>query len=418
MKEDFFHVVSVSDFQALLSDFPPLGRKELVSLGDACGRILAENVYSREHLPPFSRSCMDGYAVISSDTFGASENSPVYLDILEEIAIDRFPSLELDIGQCSGLFTGSPLPGGANAVVMQEHTRCLGGSVLEISRAVAPGENTLYKGEDCLPGNVALEAPARLDAPQTGLLAALGICEVAVFSRPLVGIVSTGDELVPHHRIPAQAQIRDVNTHALSCLLSRAGAIPVSYGICGDATQELSPVLLQASRECDLVLVSGGSSVGNKDVTLQALEDLPEFELLAHGVSISPGKPTILARSGALPLVGLPGQVTSAQVVMQVLLLPFIRQLQGMPFSGVDEASGLTARLSRNISSKQGREDYVRVRLRQEEGELLAEPILGPSGLLKTLLQADALLRIPENVEGLSKGRAAQVIPLREESRP
>jgi molybdopterin molybdotransferase len=308
--------------------------------------------------------------------------------------------------------TGSCLPEGADSVVMQEHSHILAEGSLQVARAVAPGENVLYRGEDCESGDTAVAAHSVLLSGRVGILAALGVCTVQVFQQPRVGLVATGDELVPADQPVREAQIRDVNTHSVSCLLRQSGAVPVSYGIVSDNEAELADTLATAASECDLLLVSGGSSVGAMDITLDAMARLPDFQLMAHGISISPGKPTILARSGDLPVIGLPGQVTSAQVVTMILIRPFLEYLQGKMDADREGIFLKQAILSRNVASKQGREDYVRIRLSEHEGERRADPILGPAGLLRTLLEADALLRIPDNVEGLEKGQTVQVHPL------
>ena len=413
MQNQFFQVVSVEKFRSLLNSFPPLTEKERVSLADACGRVLAGDITAGEHIPPFHRSSMDGYAVAAADTFGASESSPAYLDIMGHVDIERIPEINLESGQCAGVVTGSSLPEGADSVVMQEYCHPVGSAALQITHAVAPGENVLFKGEDCSPGDTAVPGNAVLNSGQIGILAALGIPAVPVYRRPRAGIIVTGDELVPVEDSPHGAQIRDVNSHSISCLIAQSGAQPVIYGIVPDEEEDMAHVLHTACQECDLLLISGGSSVGTRDVTLGAMGRLPDFHLLAHGVSISPGKPTILASSGSLPLIGLPGQITSAQVVTMVLIRPFLEYLQGRrQFPGDDATGRPRAALSRNIASKQGREDYVRTRLKHQDGQLVAEPVLGPGGLLRTLLEADGLIRIPENAEGLQKGETAEILPL------
>lgn len=415
MQHQFFHVVDVATFRSLLGTFPALTRTEHLAPGQACGRVLARDIPAEESIPPFTRSCMDGYALAAADTFGASEAVPAYLDVVGQVEIQNMPDFNLDRGQCAAVVTGSCLPEGADSVVMQEHCHPLGASALQVARPLAPGENVLYRGEDCAPGDTAVAAHSVLGSGRVGLLAALGVPSVPVYQRPRVGLIATGDELVPADQAVRGAQIRDVNTHAISCLAGQSGAEPVPYGIVPDQESMLASVLQTAAAECDLLLISGGSSVGARDITLDAMSRMPGFRLLAHGVSISPGKPTILARSGELPIIGLPGQITSAQVVTKVLVCPFLEYLQGgagtvsAPEGGV---WGKRATLLRNVASKQGREDYVRARLSHRGGELVADPVLGPSGLLRTLLQADALLRIPENAEGLLKGQSAEVLPL------
>ena len=413
MKNQFFQVVSVKEFRSLLNSFSPLSESELVSLREGCSRVVAGDIAAGEPIPPFHRSSMDGYAVAAADTFGASESSPAYLDIIGHVDIQSMPQFSLERGQCAEVVTGSSLPEGADSVVMQEYCHPVGSAALQITHAVAPGESVLFKGEDCSPGDTAVPGNAVLNSGQIGILAALGIPAVPVYRRPRAAIIVTGDELVPVEDSPQGAQIRDVNTHAISCLIAQCGAQPINYGIVPDEEEDMGRVLHAACQECDLLLISGGSSVGTRDVTLSAMGRLPDFHLLAHGVSISPGKPTILARSGSLPLIGLPGQVTSAQVVTMVLIRPFLEYLQGKRRFPEDDAAGRTqATLTRNIASKQGREDYVRTKLKRRDGQLMAEPVLGPGGLLRTLLEADGLIRISENAEGLEKGESAEILPL------
>jgi len=412
MNEQFFHVVDVATFHSLLRSFPALSRTKQLPLNEACGRVLAEDVVAREPIPPFTRSCMDGYAVAARETFGASESIPAYLELAGQVDIQSMPEFSLSEGQCAAVVTGSCIPEGADSVVMMEHCHCLGDGALQVARPVAPGENILYRGEDCDGEDTAVFAGSVLESGRVGILAALGVTSVPVFQRPRVGLIATGDELVPADRPVYEAQIRDVNSPAVSCLIRQSGAEPIPYGIASDNEAELAEVLAKAAAECDVLLVSGGSSVGARDITLDAMGHLPDFRLMAHGVSMSPGKPTILAASGYLPIIGLPGQVTSAQVVTLILLCPFLRYVQGDERAELQGVRRRRATLLRNLASKQGREDYVRARLTEGDGELLAEPVLGPSGLLRTMLEADALLRIPENVEGLYKGQSAEILPL------
>ena len=414
MGSDFFQVVSVQTFLELIKGFARPEARYSKELAEIHEDVLAEGVIASEDLPPFSRSSMDGYALKASDCFGANEFNPAYLDIVERIPIGVFPQTRLRSGQCAEVVTGGVLPEGADAVVMLEHTHPFGEGELEIRRTVAPGENIMAKGEDCSAGEQVLAPGTRLRAQEIGLLAALGRRRVNVFQTPRVGIISSGDELVSADRDPAIGQIRDVNSHTLRCLSQDCGADPVSYGIVSDELAEIRQTLERAWKECDLILISGGSSVGTRDLTLAALEDMDNSTILAHGVSISPGKPTILADIGGKPVIGLPGQVTSVQVVFLVLVTPLLRRLagEGPDRSRIPRAS-VPARLGRNLASKQGREDYVRVRLEfSDEGLPTAVPLIGKSGLLKTMLQADGLIRIPAGQEGMSKQSEVKVFVL------
>ncbi|MFW5791072.1 MAG: molybdopterin molybdotransferase MoeA [Desulfohalobiaceae bacterium] len=258
---------------------------------------------------------------------------------------------------------------------------------------------------------MALGPGLRLRPQEVGLLAALGQVEVEVYRRPRVCVLSTGDELVPPHQTPLPGQIRDVNSHTVAALAAATGAEILQSGIVPDDLDALVSALGRGLERADVVFLSGGSSVGVRDLTIQALDRLPDAEILVHGVAISPGKPTIVARVGSQCVFGLPGQVTSAQVVMLVLGEALLRHLEGeIPASGFSPLQGTTAVMARNVASRQGREDYIRVRLtRQETGPPLAHPLLGKSGLLRTLLQADGLVVIPAETEGLEQGETVLV---------
>lgn len=426
----FLKVVSRAEFCALLAGFAPL-EAEVVPLDQALGRVLALDLCAPEDLPQTARASMDGYALAARDAFGATETNPAYADCVADLRIDWGGSaasaggglLELAPGQCARIPTGGTLPTGADAVVMVEHTELLAGTAaggaptIEIRKTVAPGENVMLPGEDVRQGHSALPAGRILRAQDVGLLAALGATTVAVGRRPRVGILSTGDELVPAGATPRPGQIRDVNSHAISCLVAEAGAVPVALGIVPDDLPRLTAALESALAACDVVLLSGGSSLGARDHSIAAIVAQPGAEILAHGVAISPGKPTILARVGkgeaAKAVIGLPGQVTSAQVVQTVLVTPFLRHLSGRADALALPPPPFVAELSRNIAGRPGREDFVRVRLEARPGQHpLAHPVLGKSGLLKTLLAADGLIAVPAEAEGLYKGVLAPVWPL------
>jgi len=409
MGNGFFQVVDSSSFITLLQRFKAVG-EEMISLDRGPGRVLSRDVVSGENLPLVDRSCMDGYAVRSMDVFGASESSPAYLECGEHLPIDRVSKRVLGPGECVGITTGGTLPPGADSVVMVEHTQDLGAGTVEIRRSAVPGENVMYAGEDVAADSVAVPRGTELRSQDIGLLAAIGVQEVPVATRPRVGIISTGDELVAVTCVPRPGQVRDVNSHTLACLIREGGGEPVSYGLVRDDLASITETLQTALAENDTVFISGGSSVGMRDLTIQALESLPHSEILAHGVSISPGKPTILARVRDKAVFGLPGQVTSGQVVVLVFGIPFLRHLAGAkrPFD-VSCRPVRPAVLDANLASKPGREDYVRVRLVPEEDGFRAVPRTGKSGLLRTLVEADGLLRLDADSEGAVAGSLVDI---------
>ncbi len=413
METDFFQVLSVQDFLNLIQSFRALrapAARELAQLADA---VLAEDIHSSGDLPPFSRSAMDGYAVRAADLFGTGESNPGYLQVIDSIAVGVIEETPIGPGQCMEIVTGAALPPGADAVLMVEYTESIASDEIEVRRTVAPGEHIMFQGEDCRRGERVLASGTRIRAQELGLLGALGQREAAVFPRPEVGIISSGDELVPPDQDPNPGQIRDVNALTLHSGIESCGGIARHFGIVPDRLPAIRSRLQAALEACDLVLISGGSSIGRRDFTIQALQEFPECRILAHGVSISPGKPTILGVIGGKPVVGLPGQVTSVQVVFLVLVQPLIRCLAGE--AGRDFSArwpSIPAELARNLASKQGREDYVRVRLEYSSGAALplAVPLIGKSGLLKTMLQADGLVRIPAEQEGLLEKSEVRVL--------
>jgi molybdopterin molybdotransferase len=410
MKQGFLKTLSRIEFEGLLRTFTPTD-KEVVPFQGTFDRVLADDLISSEDLPPGPRSSMDGYALRAVDVFGAGESSPAYADLVGEVKVNESPTFPIGAGQCAWIPTGGFLPAGADSVVMVEYTQDIGAGTIEVRQSVAPGENVMGRGEDAAVGQTILLAGTRIRPQEVGLLAALGLTEAKVFLRPRVGIISTGDELVPVGQKPTPGQIRDVNSYTVSCLTEAAGGEPKGYGIVGDNLDRLVATLQSALEECDVVFLSGGSSKGTRDLTVAALEEIPGAEILAHGVRISPGKPTILARVRGRAVVGLPGQVGSAQVVMTVLGQPFIRHLAG-DRRAFDELLRPVrrARLGRNLESRQGREDFVRVRLEASgDGLPIAQPVIGKSGLLRTLLQSQGLLVIPAAVEGYREGEDVDV---------
>lgn len=410
MSHGFFEVVSVDWLLNAFKQFPWITTQESCSLTHGAGRVLARDLVSNEDLPPFTRSSMDGFAVNAQDTFGASESNPTYLECVREIAIDELPDFTLHPGQCAAIVTGAGLPTGADSVIMVEYTQEMGTGTIEIRRTTAPGENTMLRGEDHTAGETALCAGRRLRAQDLGLLAALGIPTFPVVAPVRVALISTGDEVVDVTATPRPGQIRDVNTSTLRAMVQRSGAEVVTTDRVQDDLQGISQALHAALNAADLVLISGGSSMGVRDHTLTALTELPECAIRAHGVAMSPGKPTIVAQVGDKVVLGLPGQVTSAQMVMEILGLPLLKHLSGEDPNLMPYAAGLTAILARNIASKQGREDYVRARLEPGDAQTpRATPVLGKSGLLKSLLQANGYIRIPAHSEGLQEGQIVTV---------
>ena len=409
MKE-FFKVTDLDNVLGYAPDFPRVGTL-YIPLVESMGRIPAQDINADIDLPNFMRSTMDGYAVRASSTFGASEANPAYLTVKGSVPMGTTPDFSIGAGEAAGISTGGMLPKGADSVVMIEHTEAVDKITLEVYRSVAPAQNILEKGEDFKKGAVLVPAGKQIRPQDIGLLAAFGIENVTVYKKPVIAIISTGDEVVSIKDMPEPGEIRDINSYTLAGLVEKFGAVPMTYGIVQDDFDDLFETCAAALRQSDMVMISGGSSMGARDYTIEVFSALPESEILVHGISISPGKPTILARSQNRAIWGLPGQVTSTMVVFEIVVKPFIEHLAGF-LPGLKRNFNLIARLARNVSSSQGRADYVRVKLLHKDGMLWAEPVLGKSGLINTMVKADGLIEIGLNTEGLDKGAMVEVIPI------
>jgi molybdopterin molybdotransferase len=408
MKE-FFKVKTIDQALEFREQFAAM-QTEDIPLTASVGRILAEDIRSGIDLPDFPRSIMDGFAVKGASTFGASEGNPAYINVKGTVAMGESSDFSVGAGEAVRISTGGMLPAGTDSVVMVEHTEAIDDTTIEVYRSVAPGQNMVEVGEDIKKGEFALRGGHRIRPQEAGMLAALGIETVAVKKKAIIGIISTGDEIVPVAAAPGPGQIRDINTYTLLGLVQQLGATAITYGIVHDDYQALLDKCSQALTECDMILVSGGSSVGARDFTIDVITAMPDSEILFHGVSISPGKPTILARIQNKAFWGLPGHVVSAMVVFSRIVKPFIEHISGNEDDSAKKTR-LTAKLSRSLASAQGRVDYIRIRLTRKEGLVWADPILGKSGLINTMVKADGLIEIGMNTEGLDKGADIEVIP-------
>ncbi|HOT03254.1 MAG TPA: molybdopterin molybdotransferase MoeA [Methanolinea sp.] len=396
----FLRTIPVEEaIHAATSIAPHPGREE-IPLEDAAGRVLAEAITADVDIPGFNRSIVDGYAVRASDTIGAGETIPSMLTLLGTVRMGQAPVLSLKTGECAYIPTGGELPDGADAVVMIEHCERIDDQVL-VKRPVAPGENLIRKGEDFARDMMVLPGGRRLTPPEIGVLAAVGCHTVPVCTRPSIGVISTGNELIPVREIPTGSQIRDSNSAMIGAYLQRSGCCATLYGVIPDDRQSLQRALERALSQNDAVILSGGSSKDDRDLCADIIGDLGE--VLVHGVAIAPGKPTIIGKCRGKPVLGLPGHPASALVVLDRIGRPLLAAMAG---EVMRPACTRSAQLAQNIPSVRGREDYVRVRL---EGDR-AYPLFGKSGLLNTLVQSDGLIRIPAGREGLEEGETIEVI--------
>ncbi len=400
---ELFEVVTpATALERLLAHLRPIEQRELVAGPEAVGRVLAADVRAPEASPAFRRSVMDGYAVRASDTFGATEGLPAFLPISGEVPMGAQAGDDLAPGDATLIHTGGMLPPGADAVVMVEFTQEVGDATIEVMRPVAPGENMVEAGEDVRQGDTVLSAGHRLRAHDVGALAALGVTHVEVTRRPRIGILSTGDEVIPADSTPDPGQVRDVNSTALAARARQTGAEPRVYGIAPDNRDALGALSRRAFEECDLTAISAGSSVSTRDLTAEAISALGKPGVLAHGVSVKPGKPTIVAVAEGKPIFGLPGNPVSALVIFEVLVAPTIQHLLGA--TTAPPVAHARARLARNIASAAGRVDFVQARLVEREGELWAEPEFGKSNLIFTMVRATGVIEVPLDLAGLREG--------------
>ena len=405
---EFFNVLPPDDALRLLLDrLDTRLQVETVATEHAVGRVTAREIVSPEDLPAFPRSTMDGYSVRASDTFGASEGLPAYLDVVGEMPMGAAPELKLSTGQAAGAYTGGMLAWGADAVVMVENTQHVDETTLEVLRPVAPGENVVQIGEDVRRGAQVLRQGRAVRPQDIGGLLALGITEITVSTRPKVAIVSTGDELVPPGETPGPGQIRDINTYTLSALVERNGGVAVPVALVSDDYEEQHAAAVQGLTRGDILMFSAGSSVSSRDLTARVFAGLGSPGILAHGISHKPGKPTIVALVDGKPAFGLPGNPVSAVNVFDMLVRPTMYALSGC--SRLPQPPVLRARLSRDVESMAGREDHVQVRLVRAEGELQAEPVFGKSALIYTLIRADGAITVPLDRGGLYAGDEVEV---------
>lgn len=382
--------------------------KETVRSEEALGKITAEDIYSPQDLPEFRRSTVDGYAVVARDTHGASEGLPAYLKLIGEVLMGAEPDFSISKSQCGLIHTGGMLPEGSDAVVMLEDTQALKNRELEIYRPVASGDNLIQIGEDIKKGAVIIPKGMPLRPAEIGGLLALGITELEIVKPPIIGVISSGDEVIPPDKIPGLGQVRDINSYTLGALIQELGARSLHYGIIPDSREELRKVIARALEECDHLIVTAGSSASSRDYTSEIMDELGDPGVFVHGLHIKPGKPTILALAGKKLMVGLPGNPVSALVIAQVIIKPILEKIMGLENSRPQPS--IEAELLVNIPSQAGREDWIPARLiERTPGLWQAEPVFGRSNLIFVLTRADGLIRIPPAVTGLEAGTTVSV---------
>jgi len=389
----------------IAEQFTPL-KNEILPLEKTGGRCLAETIGVPEDVPGFNRSTVDGYAVSARDTFGAGEGNPAILEYVGEVPMGKVAPPIKSV-QCCLVHTGGMLPEGADAVVMIEDTD-LTGNIVQSFRQIAPGENVIHRGEDLKNGDTDLVKGHYLRAPEIGMLASLGITTIKVYRRPVVGFFSSGDELVDYNSSKLEpGKIRDSNAPALLYLAKQYGADFKYGGILPDNFDTFLEQSRAMLEEVDLLVFSGGSSVGSRDYTALTMQTLGKPGLLVEGIAIQPGKPTLIANCGGKPVLGLPGHPVSALSIFAIFGKAIIYRLAGQAVNIYHPT--VKAVLTRNISSRSGRTEYVRIKLEKTANDLSAIPVIGRSGMLRTLVEADGLLVVPAAKEGLSAGEMVEI---------
>ena len=383
---------------------------EEIETKSSLGRVTAKPVIAPHPMPEFSRSTVDGYAVKAADTFGASSTLPSYLKLIDEVPMGDQPNFSIQSLECAVIHTGGMIPDGSDSVIMIEHTQQIHGGEIEILKPVAVGENIIKMGEDIHKGEQVIPAGIQIRPAEIGGLMALGFTRVVVSRKPIVGIISSGDEVIPPNQRPRIGQVRDVNAYSLQALVEETGGDIIHYGIIPDTEDAMFETALKAKQYCDVVVITAGSSASTRDLTSIVVDRLGKPGILVHGVNVKPGKPTILAVCDGKAVIGLPGNPVSALVIARTFVVPAIRFLLGLKKS-VFECI-VSAKITINLSSQAGREDWVPVKLELKDGEYLATPIFGRSNLIFTLVRADGVVRIPADATGCDFNEMVEVYKL------
>ena len=384
--------------QVVETNIKPVMRIETVSIDDASGRVLAEDITATMSIPSFNRAAMDGYAVKAKDTFNSGQFSPKVFNLVGEIHAGMAPQKKVNTGDCIQIATGAMMPTGTDAVVMVEDTETEDGSV-KVFKSVYPGANVGRKGEDIKKGAVVLKQGFVLDPGRVGVLASQGITQVKVYVKPAVAVLPTGEEVVEVGKKLKQGQLYDINSHTISSVVGENGGIPVRVGITGDTLDELKSTIKEALKS-DFVVLSGGSSVGEWDLLVDVLQDWGE--ILFHGIQVKPGKPTIFAMIEGKPLMGMPGYPTSCLINTYLFLLPSVRKMAHLP---PRKGQTVEAKLSRRVSGSVGRRQFLTVRIDGEE----AVPVYKQSGAITSVAEADGYIEVAQNIDLLEKGTPVTV---------
>jgi molybdenum cofactor synthesis domain-containing protein len=377
----------------------PIARTEHVPLLSVNGRVLARDIVSPRDVPPFSRAAMDGYAVVANDTFGATQFDPKILRTVETVFTGQVPTRTIGSGECAEISTGAPIPPGADAVVMVEETEKTADHLVRIFSPVYPRQNVGRQGADIQAGQTLMAAGTLFNPSRVGAVAAIGVTEVEVFAKPRVATVSTGNEIVEPGEPLGPGQIYDINKFTLGAIIAEHGAVASAHPTVADTIVDLGRAL-DACRDDDLIIFSGGSSVGERDLTLDLLRS--RGEVLFHGIAVKPGKPTLFGLIDGKPVFGMPGYPTSCLSNGYMLLVPLLRRLARLPMASLRT---LVLPLGQRIVSTTGRHQFYTVRIVDQ----VAMPAFKASGDITSMSQADGYIEIPAQIDIVEKGEMVEV---------
>jgi molybdopterin molybdotransferase len=400
---EFLKSITAKEALQIIQAFPVDLKTEIIGIDNAQGRVLAEALIAVDTIPPFNRSLVDGYAVKAKDIQGAKETSPAFLNMKGEVRIGEETLMTISAGDCAYVSTGSMVPEGSDAVVMQEQARRVPDAV-EITKAVFQGENICYAGEDIQKGAAVLQKGKKITPMDTGIFAALGVADIQVYRQPKIALISSGDEIVSIDEILPPGKVRDINRYTVSALAQKEGAQVTFLGQARDNISDITEKLVLA-QDYDMILISGGSSKGERDFITASIEKLGG-EIMFHGINIKPGKPTIFGTLFGKPIFGLPGHPSSCAMVTVRFVLPLVRCLQGNTEHEERITQGV---LTANVPSSYGIEEYPRVALKKDDEGYRVTPIFSKSSLISSLARADGYIIVPEGTEGLEKGEMVEV---------
>jgi molybdenum cofactor synthesis domain-containing protein len=384
---------------------------ELVQLDEMLGRALAEDIVSDVNVPSHDRAAMDGYAVEAADTFGASQTTPATLKIVGRVEMARYPEFQLECGEAAEISTGGIMPRGTDAVVMLEYAKRVDEKEIEVLASVTPNENVSRAGEDIRVGDIVLRQGTRLRAPDIAMLAALSISEARVICKPRVAVICTGSELVELGDSVPQGKIVNTNRFLLSALIRQSDAVPVYLGIAKDSLEDISRLIRLALQKADIVVVTGGTSVGERDLVPEAIDQVGKPGMIVHGISIRPGMPTGLASADAKPVISLSGQPVAAMIGFNMFVQPLVLRLLG---TRNEPAASVKAKMSRRVASAIGMRTFLRVNVRESDGSYFADPIAtAGSGVLSSMTKANGMVVISEDKEGIEAGEEVTVLLFR-----